>query len=278
MATTATSPGRRSEAVVLWAVLLGIAALCWAWLLTWPGMATGGGSMGGGSMGGHVSDQMGSQMGEQAVARMAGGPAALVPFLGIWAAMVAAMMLPSVAPVARLYLRVVSARSAGPARGARVTALLVGYLLAWAVCGVLAFALARWFDALGSGPGASRTVLASAVLVVAGAYQFSPLKARCLSHCRSPLGVLMHVGSFTGRLRDVRVGAWHGGYCLGCCWSLMLVLVAVGVMNMAWMAALGLVILLEKTWRRGRELSLGVGVALLGLAAVVPFAPALIAG
>ncbi|MGN6635711.1 MAG: DUF2182 domain-containing protein [Oryzihumus sp.] len=205
-----------------------------------------------------------------------GAPAALLPFLGLWVAMMAAMMLPSVAPVARLYLRVVSARSTGPARAVRVTALLAGYFLAWAAYGVLAFGLTRWLDAATMTSGRMRMVAASAALAVAGAYQFSPLKARCLAHCRSPLGVLMHVGSFTGRLRDARVGVWHGGYCLGCCWSLMLVLVAVGVMNMVWMAALALVILLEKVWRRGTQLSLAVGALLLVLAVLVPWEPGLI--
>jgi predicted metal-binding membrane protein len=205
-----------------------------------------------------------------------GAPAALLPFLGLWVAMMAAMMLPSVAPVARLYLRVVSARSTGPARAVRVTALLAGYFLAWAAYGVLAFGLTRWLDAATMTSGRTRLVAASAALAVAGAYQFSPLKARCLAHCRSPLGVLMHVGSFTGRLRDARVGVWHGGYCLGCCWSLMLVLVAVGVMNMVWMAALALVILLEKVWRRGTQLSLAVGALLLVLAVLVPWQPGLI--
>ncbi|HET7661943.1 MAG TPA: DUF2182 domain-containing protein [Oryzihumus sp.] len=255
MATTATSPGRRSDAAVLWAALLGVAALCWAWLLTWssaPAMS--------------MSAPMGGS----------GAPAALLPFLGLWVAMMAAMMLPSVAPVARLYLRVVSARTAGLARAARVTALLAGYFLAWAAYGLVAFGLTRWLDAVTMTSGRARVVAASAALAIAGTYQFSPLKARCLAHCRSPLGVLMHVGSFTGRLRDGRVGAWHGGYCLGCCWSLMLVLVAVGVMNMVWMAALAIVILLEKVWRRGPQLSLGVGVALLVLAVTVPWQPGLI--
>jgi Predicted metal-binding integral membrane protein (DUF2182) len=82
-------------------------------------------------------------------------------------------------------------------------------------------------------------------------YQFTPLKARCLRHCRSPLGFLLHFGNFRGRLRDVRVGIYHGGYCVGCCWSLMLVLVAVGVMNMAWMVALTAVVFAEKIWRSG---------------------------
>ena len=79
---------------------------------------------------------------------------------------------------------------------------------------------------------------AAITLAVAGPYQFTPLKAVCLRHCRSPVGFLLHFGGYSGRLRDVRAGVYHGGYCADRCWSLMLVLVAAGVMNMAWMAAL----------------------------------------
>lgn len=97
-----------------------------------------------------------------------------------------------------------------------------------------------------------RAVWSAAVaLAVARVYQFTPLKARCLRHCRSPLGFLLHFGNFRGRLRDVRVGICHGCYCVGCCWSLVLVLVAVGVMNMAWMVALTAVVFAEKIWRSG---------------------------
>ena len=259
MATTATSPGRRSDAAVLWAALLGVSALCWAWLLSGSGAT----SM---SMSTPGTSSMDSSV----------APTALVPFLGLWVAMMAAMMLPSVAPVARLYLRVVSAQTSGLRRAARVGGLLIGYFVAWGACGLLAFWLTRGVDSLTGNRDVSRVSVTAVALAVAGGYQFSPLKARCLAHCRSPLGVLMHVGSFTGRLRDLRVGTWHGGYCLGCCWSLMLVLVVVGVMNLVWMAALAVVILLEKVWRRGPQLSLAVGAALLVLAAVVPFQPVLV--
>ena len=184
---------------------------------------------------------------------MSGAPPTLAAFLGVWVVMMAAMMLPSVAPVSRTYLRVL--RTARP-RGAaplRVVGLVAGYLLAWAAYGLVAFVLTHRLDALAATSDRARVWAAAAALAVAGIYQFTPLKATCLRHCRSPLSVLLHVGNFTGPLRDVRVGVWHGGYCLGCCWSLMLVLVAVGVMNMVWMAALTVVIFLEKVWRHRRS-------------------------
>ena len=255
MATTATSPGRRSATVVIWATLLAVAGLCWAWLLTWS---------------------TGSTMGMDTAMGMSGAPATLAAFLGVWVVMMAAMMLPSVAPVSRMYLRVIGANRPRGAAPLRVVGLVAGYLLAWAAYGLAAYALTGRLDALAMTSARTRVWAAAAALVVAGIYQFTPLKATCLRHCRSPLSVLLHVGNITGPLRDVRVGVWHGGYCLGCCWSLMLVLVAVGLMNMVWMAALAVVIFLEKVWRYGRQLSWAVGAGMLVLAALLPWQATLI--
>ena len=179
-------------------------------------------------------------------------------------------MLPSVAPVSRAHLHVIGANRPRGAAPLRLVGLVGGYLVAWAAYGVVAYALSRGLDALSTNSERIRGWAVPAALVVAGIYQFTALKATCLRHCRSPLGVLMHVGNFRGPLRDVRVGAWHGGYCLGCCWSLMLVLVAVGVMNTVWMAALAVVSFLEKVWRYGRQLSWAVGLGLLVLAGLSP--------
>jgi predicted metal-binding membrane protein len=106
-----------------------------------------------------------------------------------------------------------------------------------------------------------------------GPDQFTPLKARCLRHCRSPLGFLLHLGNFRGRLRDVRVGIYHGGYCVGCCWSLMLVLVAAGVMNMAWMVALTAVVFAEKIWRSGQAFGYAIGALMIIAALLLPWLP-----
>jgi predicted metal-binding membrane protein len=192
----------------------------------------------------------------------------------------AAMMLPSVSPVASMYLTVQRKRGNGPP-AAHVAALVAGYLLAWAGFGVAAYAISRALGTLapmdmGMGMGPSRLAIWSAAiaLAVAGLYQFTSLKARCLRHCRSPLGFLLHFGSYSRRLRDVRVGAYHGGYCVGCCWSLMLVLVAVGVMNMAWMVGLTAVVFLEKVWRYGKAFSFAVGGAMILTALLLPWLPA----
>jgi len=96
---------------------------------------------------------------------------------------------------------------------------MLAYGLAW---------LAGWLT--GKHPGAAH-ILAVATFAACGVYQLSRLKDRCLAHCRSPLGLLLHYGSYRGKLRDLRAGVHHGAYCLGCCWGLMVILVAVGVMN-----------------------------------------------
>ena len=101
-----------------------------------------------------------------------------------------------------------------------------------------------------TGHGASSPHLAGAILVAAGAYQLTPLKGACLTHCRSPLGFLM-TNWRDGTLGALRMGVRHGAYCLGCCWALMCVLFVVGVMNLVWVAALTAFVLLEKVGPAG---------------------------
>jgi predicted metal-binding membrane protein len=192
--------------------------------------------------------------------------------------MMAAMMLPSVAPVGSLYLRSVRSDSSGAHRTLRVGGVILGYLGAWTAFGVIAFAAAWAAGRVASEAPAAARWVGAAALAAAGLYQLTPLKDRCLSHCRSPLGFLLHFGGYAGKLRDVRVGIYHGGYCVGCCWALFVVLIAVGVMNLAWMAGLATVIFLEKTWRYGKTLGVAFGIALLILALFVPSHPALVPG
>jgi predicted metal-binding membrane protein len=202
----------------------------------------------------------------------------LAGFMLLWLGMMAAMMLPSVAPVGSLYLRNVRSGSSGARRALRVGGLILGYLGAWTAFGVIAFAAAWAAGRVAVEAPAAAGWVGAAALAAAGAYQLTPLKDRCLSHCRSPLGFLLHFGGYSGRFRDVRVGLYHGGYCVGCCWALFVVLIAVGVMNLAWMAGLAAVIFLEKTWRFGKTLGVAFGVALLVLALFVPSHPELVPG
>jgi predicted metal-binding membrane protein len=143
---------------------------------------------------------------------------------------------------------------------------------------VPAFGLA-WVAAelVGAHPGAA-TAAAVVIFAACGLYQLTPLKDRCLAHCRSPLGFVLKYGSYKGRLRDLRVGMDHGAFCLGCCWALMAVLVAVGLMNVVAMVVLAAVVLVEKTWRWGPRFSRVVGVVALVLAVVVVLRPSLAAG
>jgi predicted metal-binding membrane protein len=195
----------------------------------------------------------------------------LALFVPMWTLMMAAMMLPSVTPLAVLYART------NP-RAAQIGGLVLGYLAVWAAAGLPAYGLAwlaGWLT--GGHPGAAHAA-AVAVFAVVGAYQLSPLKDRCLAHCRSPLALLLHYGSYRGKARDLRVGAHHGGYCLGCCWALMLILIAVGVMNVAAMVGLAALVLVEKTWSRGVAAGRLAGVAALALALAIVWLPWLAPG
>lgn len=198
------------------------------------------------------------------------GLAGLPGFLGAWGLMMAAMMLPSAAPLVLLY------RSAGQGgRAAHTVWLVAGYLLTWVAVGVPVY-LAQ--QALAMAAEASMAVAdavpygVAAVLVAAGAYQLTPLKEYCLRQCRSPLDFLMQ------RWRGGAVGAWrlgveHGVYCLGCCWALMAVLVAAGAMGVAWVLLVALVVFAEKLLPGGRRLAAATGLVLLGLGALVALRP-----
>ena len=195
---------------------------------------------------------------------------ALLPFLGLWVVMMAAMMLPSVAPVAVLWTRLITGASAGPGRLLRMGAFLAGYLLAWAVFGAVAFAvLAGTGRLLTASPTAAKW-LGVAIFTAAGTYQLTPWKDWCLRRCRSPLGALMYYIGFKGPGRDVRVGLHHGATCVGCCWGLMILLIAVGVMNIAVMVGLAAIIFVEKLWRYGKPFGQAVGIVLVatGIAAI----------
>ena len=214
--------------------------------------------------------------------RMGNGPGtmglALLPFLGLWLVMMAAMMLPSVAPVAVLWTRLITGAGAGAGRVMRMSLFLAGYLLAWAAIGVAAFgALDGAGRLLTASPTAAKW-LGVAIFITAGGYQLTPWKDWCLRRCRSPIGALMYYLGFSGRGRDMRVGLHHGATCAGCCWGLMIVLVGVGVMNLAVMAALGVVILVEKLWRYGKPFGQAVGVVLVTAGVLAIWVPALLPG
>ena len=203
---------------------------------------------------------------------------ALLPFLGLWLVMMSAMMLPSVAPVAVLWTRLISGASAGFGRVTRMSMFLGGYLLVWAAFGAVAFAALAGADRLLTASPTAAKWLGVAIFITAGIYQLTPWKDWCLRHCRSPIGALMYYLGFKGRSRDARVGLHHGATCAGCCWGLMILLVAVGVMNVAVMAALAVVIFVEKLWRYGKPFARAVGVALVAIGVLAIWFPWLLPG
>jgi predicted metal-binding membrane protein len=194
-------------------------------------------------------------------------------FVVAWAVMMAAMMFPAAAPMLLLFRKVHSQRRAGGRAFVPTWVFAAGYLLVWTTVGAatwvlvqLASDLAGRLDAGDRGTWAPLAL--GAVLVVAGLYQLTPLKRVCLDHCRSPLGFVM--GHWREGYRGaLRMGVVHGGYCLGCCWALFAVLVAAGVMSLAWMALLTLVVFAEKVLPLGRRGPAVVGAAFLVLGALV---------
>ena len=150
---------------------------------------------------------------------------------------------------------------------------VAGYLLVWAVAGVLVYLLVQIGSDLASRVAAAERawwgpLALGTTLLAAGAYQLTPLKRVCLRHCRSPFAfVAQHWRD--GRLGALRMGLRHGGYCLGCCWALFAVLVAAGVMSLAWMLLLTLVVFAEKVLPRGQRSATAVGVAFLALGLLV---------
>ncbi|HKE65173.1 MAG TPA: DUF2182 domain-containing protein [Micromonosporaceae bacterium] len=214
--------------------------------------------------------------------QMGNGPGtmglALPPFLGLWVLMMAAMMLPSVAPVAVMWTRMISGVSAGGVRVLRMGSFLGGYLLAWAAYGAVAFAALVGADRLLAASPTAAKWLGVTIFVAAGIYQLTPWKDWCLRHCRTPFGAIMYYIGFKGRSRDARVGLHHGATCVGCCWGLMVLLVAVGVMNIAAMAALAVVIFAEKLWRYGKPFGRGVGVLLISIGVLAIWFPWLLPG
>lgn len=187
---------------------------------------------------------------------------ALAATVVMWLAMVVAMMTPTVLPWVLAYATLVA-----PAGGARpwraIAAFCGGYALVWLGYSVAAAAvqtaLARAGWLVGDRVG---TRLGGAVLMAAGLFQFLPLKGACLAHCRSPLSYFIARWQ-DGPIGGLRLGLAHGAYCLGCCWLVMLTALAMGVMNVAWMAVLTAVVVLEQVAPGGRWVSRVCGAGLL---------------
>jgi predicted metal-binding membrane protein len=227
--------------------------------------------MGGMATGGMAAD-------ESAAVAMSGMSAgwtvgAALTFLVAWTAMMVAMMFPAAAPMILLFQTVSSQRRAKRTPFVSTWIFAAGYLLVWTAIGALTYALVQvgseLAGRLGAGERATWAPVALGLTVAAaGLYQLTPLKRVCLDQCRSPLGFVMQHWR-EGRLGALRMGVVHGTYCVGCCWALFAVLVAAGVMSLAWMLLLTLVVFAEKVLPLGRRAARAVGVALVILGIVV---------
>jgi predicted metal-binding membrane protein len=201
-------------------------------------------------------------------------------YLGIWITMMAAMMLPSASPMVLLFSRVSAERARRGQAFVPTWVFVLGYLTVWIVYGVAAYALARAIRAAGAdflawdraGP-----YVVGAAVAAAGLYELTPLKAMCLRHCRSPLHFVV-TGWREGTTGAFRMGVEHGTFCVGCCWGLMVVLFALGVMSLFWMALVAGVIVVQKLVPRGERLVPVVGALLVALGIWVAAAPGTVPG
>ena len=185
----------------------------------------------------------------------------------MWAVMMVAMMAPAAAPMILMFAAVHRRRRATGGAPAVPTAIfVVGYLVVWTAFSIVAaLAQAGLHTAALLSPAmvATSPVLAGALLVAAGVFQWTPLKRACLATCRSPLSFLM-TSWREGRAGAFVMGLRHGFYCLGCCWALMALLFVAGVMNLVWVATLAVAVLVEKVVPRGDLVGRVAGVLLVG--------------
>jgi predicted metal-binding membrane protein len=196
--------------------------------------------------------------------------ALLLVFVAGWTLMSAAMMLPSSLPLVTLFRRLVERRRD---RTGLVALVVAGYLGVWTLFGVVVH-LGDWglhrVAAQAGWLSANAWVLGVGTLLLAGVYQFTPLKHRCLESCRSPLlFIVEHWRGRRERLQALWLGVHHGVFCVGCCWSLMLLMFVVGVGNLGWMLVLGTAMAAEKTMPWGRRVSTPLGMVLIGWALTV---------
>jgi predicted metal-binding membrane protein len=194
-----------------------------------------------------------------------------IVILLMWWIMMIAMMVPSAAPMILLYAKVYrhnAHRERQPSPVAPTAAFAGGYLMAWFAFSALATVLHWALESSGlvhrMTMWSTTTALSGAFLLAAGIYQFSPLKELCLRQCRSPAAFLSTHWR-ASRWGAARMGIEHGVYCVGCCWSLMLLLFVGGVMNLVWIAGLAIIVLLEKVTLPGRWIARAAG-ALMVLA------------
>lgn len=237
----------RRERLLVTAGLLLVVALSWAYLLSGAGMM----------------EEMGDMLMPMSSGPWTPGHALIV--LVMWAVMMAAMMLPSAAPMILLHATLARRRSERGEPAVTSGAVAAGYLAVWAAFSGAATLLQYGLEQaalLSPMMQTTSRVLAGGVLVAAGLYQWTPLKQACLRHCRSPLDFVMTYWR-PGARGAFAMGLRHGAVCVGCCWLLMLLLFVGGVMSLAWIAGIALFVLVEKLSPAGHWLGRAAGVLLV---------------
>jgi len=259
--------------------LTGVAALsilAWLYIVTGAGLGMSGWDMSRLLLFPHqqahdvMSGMPGMDMGVPATAWAAWGVATWALMIAMWWIMMIAMMTPSATPTILLYARVhrhALAHGSVQDRVAPTGAFAAGYLKAWLgfaiVAATLHWALERAGLVSAMTMGSRNGWLSGIVLITAGLYQLSPFKNICLAHCRTPASFLSQHWR-PHALGALRLGAMHGAYCVGCCWMLMALLFVGGVMNLTWIAALAVLVLIEKLLPLGPWAGRGVGIVLIG--------------
>lgn len=197
----------------------------------------------------------------------------LLLYLGMWTAMMAAMMLPSAAPMILMFGTVYRTKRERGGAFVPTWVFVAGYLAVWVGFGAVAWAMGDFGEAIARAYPRVRELgprVAAAAMIAAGLYQLTPLKQRCLSHCRSPLSFLTHYWR-PGAGGAWRMGLDHGVYCVGCCWALFALLVLVGLASLPWMGLITMIVCAEKLLPYGRPVTLGVAglLVILGVLALI---------
>jgi predicted metal-binding membrane protein len=244
------------DRIPILAAIAGMTALAWAYLVLMAGGMHG-------TMRGGMPDMPG--MAHGTVHPPSWTAAHFAMMLGMWAVMMVGMMLPAAAPMILFFATFAKRSREQGHRVAPVGAFVSGYLAVWSAFALLATTLQWALDRaalLSLHMAAISPVLDGAILVAAGLYQWTPLKRACLSFCRSPVAFIVdHWRTGTGGA--FRMGVEHGAFCVGCCWVLMALLFVGGVMNLLWVAAITLAVLVEKLAPRGVWIARAIGTALV---------------
>jgi len=243
------SPSRkalRSDRLIIISGVFVVTLLAWLWLVDMANGMPSGAMMGMASMHPWASSE-------------------LFSMLVMWIIMMVGMMLPSATPMILIHARVVTKKNT--AKYARLLSVIFtsGYLLVWVLFSVVATLLQaglRDLDLISSMLESNSDVFAGTLFVIAGIYQLTPLKRACLNGCRSPLDFILNRWR-NGLRAGLRMGVEHGLICVGCCWMMMLLLFAVGVMNLFWVAALAVLVLIEKAFPAGDWAAKSGGVSML---------------